>query len=708
MLLDANSGQPTGASLVRYIGAGGMAAVFLAEVDTSKPLLRLRPDAPARIAVKFMLPEAERQFARNNIDPTSVFRKEQVALGRVTERRPPTEFVVSFYGSGTTSVSIASAQPRRLPWIAIEYVDGGIAGTSLTDRVGREPDGIDPVRALRLVTGIIEGVRVLHSDDVRVIHRDLKPDNVLVAGPIDDETPKIADCGIARVTGLLDGTFQARTPAYGGPEQGVLLAPHQAGPLIGTWTDVHALAAVVWFVCGGEDWCRHEEADREWQSGVRRSLRTASRLHTGFAGNTDLLDRLDEVLTRGAARRLPEVAWMTPEADQFRKVPQGKSLSATGPERYATVDAFASDLLPVLSEFAQAWIMRAARGNRAATAFRPTQLIRAEHLPASALLAHVREPPQASLRWTQQAFASLTPSFPGVVVFQPDGKILARFGARLLYFVGGEPYNVAVDAAYRDAVETSHWIVRGPGGGFAIVGSSRILLIRGGRFASMTLPVRTGGGAVGELCTVLGDGRVFAVVTAETDDSNGGAELWRSTDGMTWSEPTVLSLNGDVHAVADGPFGLLAVGSKGGKKGRALFLGLDGQTTVQTNGVNDKPPLVAAVCGAARESWAAGVGVVLMFDRGRVIAERVEANEAVASMALDVVGVPWLVTERRVLRRHLEGGEGVWKAYYRRGAERPALVGIGFTPDGARVLDANGGIVEIEPLDIGEWGASRK
>jgi hypothetical protein len=264
---------------------------------------------------------------------------------------------------------------------------------------------------------------------------------------------------------------------------------------------------------------------------------------------------------------------------------------------------------------------------------------------------------------------------------------------------------VSVDASLVAKMGAARWVVRGPGGGFAIVGPADVLLVRGGRIAPMALPTRGGGGEVGVVQAVVGDGRVFGVVTAETDDSNGGAELWRSVDGVHWLPPTVLPLNGDVHALADGPFGLLAVGSKGGKRGRALFVGFDGQTTVYTAGVSDKPALVAAVCGAGREAWGAAAGVVLRFDRGTVTGETVDATDAPAAMALDVVGVPWLVTERAVLRRHIEAGAGVWKAYVRRPEDKPPFVGIGFTPEGARVLDARGGVVEIEPVDVGEWRA---
>src|SRR6185369_15974933 len=145
----------------------------------------------------------------------------------------------------------------------------------------------------------------------------------------------------------------------------------------------------------------------------------------------------------------------------------------------------------------------------------------------------------------------------------------------------------------------------------------------------------------------------FGVVTAETEDGDGGAELWISSDGTAWAPPVVLPLGGDVHAISQGPRGLLAVGSRKKRRGRALFFPFGGPPSVHVAGVNDGPPLLVAQSSAGRDAWAAGVGFALAFQGGVVEREAVEADDAPVAMGLDLVGVPWLVTERSVLRRHV-------------------------------------------------------
>ena len=140
-----------------------------------------------------------------------------------------------------------------------------------------------------------------------------------------------------------------------------------------------------------------------------------------------------------------------------------------------------------------------------------------------------------------------------------------------------------------------------------------------------------------------------------------------------------------------------------GTRARALFMNHDGQTSVYAAGVTDKTPLYAALAGVDRLSWAAGEGFVLRLDRGHVALEEVEAKDRPVAMGFDPVGLPWLVTTTRVMRRHSDDKKPVWRSYYELEANAPPLVGIAFMSDCVRVMDARGGGVRITPPDVGSW-----
>jgi len=340
-LIEAASERSTGVTLLSYLGCGGMSSVFLGELDPSRRSLDLAATTPTSLAIKFLQPSTWQQYQRLNQDPSQVFKREVVALSRMMERRPPTEFVVGFYGSGYSDVQTGDTV-LRLPWLAIEFVGGGTDGVALNERVERsQPDGIDPIRALRLLRGIFAGVSALHDEGI--LHRDLKPENVLVSGPVDDETPKLADCGIARVDGL-QATVAGMTPSYGAPEQ-MLSSMGLRNPLIGPWTDIHALAAVAWYILSGEDWCR-SDTDPSWHGGQRRSLRSALRTHPILLAQPELLAKLDAVLARGAAPRLAESVWETPGASDYLWTAQRiapamwSARSATSPSKLSARSSF--------------------------------------------------------------------------------------------------------------------------------------------------------------------------------------------------------------------------------------------------------------------------------------------------------------------------------------------------------------------------------
>jgi WD40 repeat protein len=121
-----------------------------------------------------------------------------------------------------------------LPYLALELVSGG----SLARQCRGQP--WEPRRAARLIETLAGGVQ--HAHEQNVVHRDLKPDNVLLT---EDGTPKITDFGLARrtdvdaghsVSGLLVGT-----PSYMAPEQTFGTGPH-----VGPAADVWALGALLY------------------------------------------------------------------------------------------------------------------------------------------------------------------------------------------------------------------------------------------------------------------------------------------------------------------------------------------------------------------------------------------------------------------------------------------------------------------------------
>ncbi len=662
---------------MQLLGVGGMSTVFLAEVDAARWSNALSPHTPARIAVKIMKPAMVTDLAQEGILAGQLAQREAVALGRIMGRVPPTEFVVGFFGAGEAPVDVRGRQVK-LPWLALEYVDGGPEGASLADRVNRAPDGTDPIRALRLCRGIVEGVLALHEEGI--IHRDLKPDNVLVVGPIGDETPKIADCGIARVDGATY-TIAALTREYAGTEQW-LSRPGEKNPLVGPWTDVHALAAVIWFVLGGDHWCRGHWDNGFLVMGERRSLVTASRLHPGFAGDRVLLDEIDRVLMQGGSPALP--AALRDDATAAALAPRD------APSRFDSVKGFAERLFPLLENAAAKWKARAAREDRAA--FCSTRLV-GEPLFTLEPLAQIVDVSPIELPGSL-----LPPIRPGNVVFQPDGRGLARMGGRLFHLSDERAVAVPVAAEDSALVAATTFVVRGPLSGYALVGPSHVVLVRPGRMISVSTPERPNA-----IEAALGDGHIFGVVTsAIAGDEDSLPELWMFA-AESWGAPIPLPLGGRVLGLSSGPYGILVVGANAkGTRARALFMSHDGQTSVYA-GVKDQTPLYVALAGADRTSWAAGEGIVLRLERGTVVVEEVEAKDRPVAMGFDPVGMPWLLTTSRVLRRHAGETTPIWRSYYEKEANAPALVGMTFVGDGVRAIDARGGGVKITPRDVGSW-----
>ena len=168
--------------LEELLGEGGMGAVYRAhdrELDESIALKLLRPEIAADAA----------SLVR--------FRREVKLARRVTHRNVARTFDLG-----------VDAEVR---FLTMEL----ILGASVTEHFGGQRAALPEV--LRIAEEIARGLAAAHA--VGVVHRDLKPDNVMLA----DDRVVLTDFGIARIA---DGHREAAktgsiigTPAYMAPEQ---------------------------------------------------------------------------------------------------------------------------------------------------------------------------------------------------------------------------------------------------------------------------------------------------------------------------------------------------------------------------------------------------------------------------------------------------------------------------------------------------------
>jgi len=283
--IDSDVQQGVRYVLEQQVGEGGMGAAYLAR--------REAPEGASPVVVKVV----RRAFGSTDISPELVAQKEAIALGRLNERVPPSPFVVRFVDTGVTTYF--GLPPT--PWIAIEYVHGGIEGTTLEDRVTysihKTGYAFDSVRATHALRCLASGISEIHS--VGVIHRDLTPGNVLCCGFGETEMFKISDFGLARPEGL-GHTFAGvgfGTVGYAAPEQAL-----DAG--VGIETDVFALACIAYYVLTGMHYFDAHtpyEAYEQMRSKTRKSILECKVLCPELRERPDACRAIDAALAWGTA-----------------------------------------------------------------------------------------------------------------------------------------------------------------------------------------------------------------------------------------------------------------------------------------------------------------------------------------------------------------------------------------------------------------------
>ena len=203
-------------TITGVLGRGGMGIVY-----------RARQDQPARdVALKVLAPGAGSREARHR------FALEAELLGRL--QHPG---IAQIHAAG----SYATPHGER-PFLAMELVEG----VPLHEWANRRP-GPDIAERVRLWAEICDAVH--HAHQKGVLHRDLKPGNVLVTG---DGRAKVLDFGIARLIDDVDHTQRTQqgqllgTLAYMSPEQA-----NGAFDRLDVRSDVYGLGAIGYELLAG-------------------------------------------------------------------------------------------------------------------------------------------------------------------------------------------------------------------------------------------------------------------------------------------------------------------------------------------------------------------------------------------------------------------------------------------------------------------------
>ncbi len=202
--------------LIKEIGSGGMGVVYLA--------IRNDPQFFQTVAIKIL----RREFDTSML--ASRFLRERQILATLSHPN-----IARVLDGGNTQ--------DGTPYLVMEF----ISGKPITAHAAEKKLSIE--ERIRLFQKVCEAVQHAHRN--LVIHRDLKPGNVMVA---DNGEPKLLDFGIAKLMGpeLLplelpptETQWRLMTPDYASPEQ-------LNGEGLTTATDVYSLGVLLYELLSGE------------------------------------------------------------------------------------------------------------------------------------------------------------------------------------------------------------------------------------------------------------------------------------------------------------------------------------------------------------------------------------------------------------------------------------------------------------------------
>jgi hypothetical protein len=262
--------------LDRLLGRGGMGAVYLAH--------RADGQFEQRVAIKLIdLPLATDLFRER-------FRQERQILAGLQH-----PYIARLLDGGVTESGDL--------YLVMEYVDG------VPIHQFCEEKHLSAAQRLALFLRVCEAVQFAHQHFV--VHRDLKPDNILVSG---DGTPRLLDFGTAKLLSpaliksereLTREGFQSFTPQYASPEQ-VLGKP------ITTASDTYSLGVLLFVLLTGAP--PYELKEMTTEEMLRVICQEPPRRPPHQANSQKRLDGDLEAILSKALRKEPEERYVSAES----------------------------------------------------------------------------------------------------------------------------------------------------------------------------------------------------------------------------------------------------------------------------------------------------------------------------------------------------------------------------------------------------------
>ncbi len=216
--------------IVRYVGGGGMGEVYEA-IDLEM----------GRIALKTIRPEIA-----NNPDMLARFKKEVALALKISG--PHVCRIHAFFPHAFNSLT-DSARGAKRAFLTMEFLEG----ITLADKISES--GPLPWREAKAIAlEICEGLQTIH--DAGVIHRDLKPRNIMLASRNGSICAVVMDFGLAReVASSTSETATNFNSDSQGQIEGTLnsMAPEQfEGEEVRPATDIYALGVVLYELVTGQ------------------------------------------------------------------------------------------------------------------------------------------------------------------------------------------------------------------------------------------------------------------------------------------------------------------------------------------------------------------------------------------------------------------------------------------------------------------------